>query len=883
MSKNLLIVESPAKAKTIEKYLGKDFKVKSSYGHICDLDKGDKGVVVDKDFELSYVVSPEKKKVVSELKKAVKEAEEVWLATDEDREGEAISWHLCNVLGLNEAETKRIVFREITQPAIKKAIENPRQVDLNLVDAQQARRVLDRLVGFELSELLWKKVKNKLSAGRVQSVAVKLVVEREREIQQFSVESFFKVSAEFTIEDDKTGSTVKATLDQRFDSEEQAMAFLEQSKGSQYSISEIKVKPAKKRPSPPFTTSTLQQEASRKMGFSVSRTMQVAQQLYEAGHITYMRTDSTQLSQTALHALAEAIEEEYGSKYVKTRQYASKKDLAQEAHEAIRPTYAGKNKISGSSEMVRLYDLIRKRTLASQMADAELERTTVRIAGSTIPEYTYTATGEVMKFDGFLKVYLEFIDKDEDQEESGILPPMKKGQAMIAGQIEATERFTRPPARYSEASLVKKLEELGIGRPSTYAPTISKITESSRNYVVKESRDGTTRKYRRLVLTNNDMATKTEEENTGAEKNKLFPTDLGMVVVDFLDQHFKDIMNYKFTANIEEEFDEVAAGKNSWKKLLRDFYFPFHQVVQKTLEQADRATGERILGKDPKSGRTLLVRMSRFGPVAQIGTPEELGKEKPQYASLQPGQSLETITFDEAMRLFVYPKTIGPYNDDVIIMNLGRFGPYLKYKELYVNIPRNVELRSINHETAVAMVKAKEEENMPVTTFRDKPVYRGKGRFGPFLKWGDLFVNIPRKFNPEQLKEEEMHQLIADKVEKESKKYIQAWEEENIQILNGRWGPYIKFGKENLKIDKLEDGNRMTTDQAAELSLDEVKKMIEKQIPDAFSGNKKSSASKVADGKKTARKRTGTTRTKSGTSTPLRKSIKTEPILRKKR
>ena len=651
MPKNLLIVESPAKAKTIEKYLGKDFTVKSSFGHIRDLEKGNNAVEVDNGFKPKYIVSPEKRKVVSDLKSWVSKVDEVWLATDEDREGEAISWHLCKVLGLDEHTTKRIVFREITKPAILHAVSNPRTVDTNLVNAQQARRILDRLVGFELSGILWKKIRGKLSAGRVQSVAVKLVVEREREIIDFNPALYFKLSAVFNV---KTGNgktvELKAESPDRYDSAEAAEAFLKKCIGATFSIKDINVKPLKRKPAAPFTTSTLQQEASRKFGFAVKRTMMVAQRLYEAGHITYMRTDSISLGELAIQSIAQEVEKSFGKEYVKIRRFKTKKVDAQEAHEAIRPTYIVKQNVSGDRDEQRLYELIWKRTIASQMAEAELEKTTVEIGVSTVPDARLQAIGEVLKFEGFLKVYLESKDDDDEEEAKGMLPPLKVGQALDLEELTALERYTRPPARYSEAGLVSKLEELGIGRPSTYAPTITKIMEKERGYVVKENRDGEEKQYLVFTLHNNQINKATKTEMFGAIKNRLYPTDMGMVVSDFLEDYFANIMNYSFTAKIEKRFDDIANGKEVWTKMLQDFYVPFHSMVEKTIETADRPNKERVLGQDPDSGYTLLTRLSRNGPVVQIGTPEELGEEeKPRYANLAPGQSMETIEFDEAI------------------------------------------------------------------------------------------------------------------------------------------------------------------------------------------------------------------------------------------
>lgn len=854
MSKNLLIVESPAKAKTIEKILGKDFTVKSSFGHVRDLEKGNNAVDVAHDFKPKYIVSPEKKKVVSDLKGWVKKVDEVWLATDEDREGEAISWHLCEVLGLDASSTKRIVFREITKPAVQKAVQNPRLVDINLVNAQQARRILDRLVGFELSGILWKKVKGKLSAGRVQSVAVKLLVERERQINAFKATPFFKLVALFDVKNE-TGRIVKlrAESPSRFDSEKDAETFLKACIHAQFQINNIEVKPLKRRPTAPFTTSTLQQEASRKLGFAVKRTMSVAQRLYEAGCITYMRTDSTALSEVALASIAQEIEKNYGKDYLQTRRFKSKNSNAQEAHEAIRPTYINRHEVSTNRDEQRLYELIWKRTIASQMAEAILEKTTVKIGVSTVPDATLNAVGEVLKFDGFLKVYLESKDDDEEEETKGMLPPLKRGQILQLNNMSATERFTRPPARYTEAALVKKLEELGIGRPSTYAPTISKIMEEGRGYVTKESREGVERKYIVLKLASGQISKKQDSEVTGTVKNRLFPSDLGITVSDFLDEHFDKIMDYNFTAGIEKKFDRIATGGQEWTKMLNEFYGPFHATVEDTLENAERATGERILGKDPETGRTLLTRITRNGPVAQIGTQEELEEgEKPKYANLRPGQSIETITAEEALKLFELPRVLGNYMNEEISVGAGRYGPYIKYGEKkFVSIPRTEDPLKISMERAKELINEKEKAEAPVGTYKGLPIQKGKGRFGPFLKWNNLFVNIPRRFDPETIELEQMHELIEAKVQKEANRYIHQWPDEKITVENGRWGPYIKFKKKNVKIPKKDDGTRVTSEEAKDYTLEDVKKLIELEIPDAFAKKKKAAAKKKTTTKKT--------------------------------
>ena len=829
MGKKLLIVESPAKAKTINKYLGEEFIVKSSYGHIRDLDKGAKGIDKENKFKPSYVVSDEKKRVVKELKDTAKTASEVWLATDEDREGEAISWHLCEVLGLDTETTKRIVFREITKPAIKSAVKNPRIVDINLVNAQQARRILDRLVGFELSEVLWRKVKGKLSAGRVQSVAVKLIVEREREINAYDSRAFYKVVALFDVKNEQGKSVeLKAELSRRLETFEEAQNLLESIKSSDFTISDIKVRPTKRKPAAPFTTSTLQQEASRKLYFAVNRTMSAAQKLYEAGHITYMRTDSISLSDLALNNISSEIISEFGERYAKLRRYKNKNANAQEAHEAIRPTNIQNKVVGGDSDMQRLYELIWKRTIASQMADAELEKTTVNI--STDNNEVFQAQGEVLKFDGFLNVYIASDDDDNDNEEEtkSILPPLSVGQKLAMINVQAIERFTRPPARFTEASLVKKLEELGIGRPSTYAPTITKIMEKGRGYVTKESRDGVEREYNILTLSEGEIKNEKATEITGSTSNRLYPSDLGMLVVDFLDEHFKDIMTYSFTADIEDKLDEIARGSENWQEMLEDFYGPFHSSIEKTIEEAQRVKGRRDLGTDPESGFTVLTQMTRFGPVVQIGTREEVGEEgKPKFASLKPGQSLETITYEEAMDLFKLPMDLGEYKGEVISVNTGRYGPYVKFKDKFISLPRGKDPLETTLEEAVTLVEERLRQDAPIATYKGHDVTKGKGRFGPFLKWNELFINIPRRIDPETISQEEIFELIEAKIEKEAKRYIAQWPDEKIALENGRWGPFIRYKKKSYKIGKKEDGERYTPEEAKEkFTLEEIKKIL---------------------------------------------------------
>ena len=845
MSKNLVIVESPAKAKTIEGFLGKDYTVKSSFGHVRDLVKKGYGIDVEKNFTPTYEVQPDKERVIAELKKLCKTAEMVWLASDEDREGEAISWHLFETLGLSKQNTKRIVFHEITKPAILKAIQNPREIDINLVNAQQARRILDRLVGFELSPILWKKIRPSLSAGRVQSVAVRLIVEREREVQSFKSTSAFKVSAVFIVGEK---AVMKAELEARFKTEPEAQEFLEKCKAALFTITSVETKPAKRTPSAPFTTSTLQQEASRKLGFSVSQTMVVAQRLYEAGKITYMRTDSVNLSETALGQAKEAITTNYGEKYHFPRQYKNKSKGAQEAHEAIRPTYIQNTSITGERNEQRLYDLIWKRTIASQMADAELEKTTAKIGISTRPEL-FVAQGEVLKFDGFLKVYMESRDEEEEEnseESDSILPPMKTGDRLTMREIGAQERFSHHPPRYTEASLVKKLEELGLGRPSTYAPTIS--TVQKRNYVEKTDREGSPRNYTTLTLTSAAIKKEVKTENTGAEKNKLFPTDIGMVVNDFLLQYFPDILDFNFTAKVEEEFDEIAEGNMKWTDMLAEFYKPFHATVERTTDHSERASGERALGIDPKSGKPVLVRIGRFGPLAQIGETNEETGEKATFASLRKEQSIETISLEDALDLFKLPHSLGDYKSKEVIIGVGRFGPYVKWGEAYISIPRSEDPVKVDMDRAVALITEKELADAPVAFFNGNPVTKGKGRFGPFIKYGDLFINVPRAYDFENLSQGDIDELVSKKLDKEANRFIQQWPEEKIAIENGRWGPFIRFGKDMLKL-RSDKGERFTPEDLKILALDEVKKMILDQVPNAFDKKGKKGVTKSTEAK----------------------------------
>lgn len=854
MAKNLLIVESPAKAKTIEKILGKDFEVRSCYGHIRDLEKDDMGIDVNNHYQPRYKVPDEKEKVVKELKQMAKKADEVWLASDEDREGESISWHLAEVLGLDPRSTKRIVFHEITAPAIRKAVDNPRLINMNLVNAQQARRVLDRLVGFELSPVLWRKIgmQRSLSAGRVQSVAVRLIVEREREINQFIAESSYKIEAIFKATD-INGKPVqfKAEGPGRLHTTEEASAFLETCKNAKYTVKDIQVKPAKRTPAAPFTTSTLQQEASRKMGYSVSKTMLIAQKLYESGKITYMRTDSIALSETALGDIQNEINKSYGARYHQPRKFKNKNESAQEAHEAIRPTYMSNHTVE-DEECKRLYELIWKRTIASQMSDAAFEKTTAKIEVSTNRE-TLTATGEVMQFDGFLKVYMEGKDEEDEESTEGMLPPIKVNEVLDFQYMNASEKFTKPAARYTEASLVKKLEELGIGRPSTYAPTISTIMK--RNYVEKRDKEGIRRAATILKLTaGNEIEKEIIQENTGAEKGKLFPTDLGMVVTDFLKQHFNKVMDFGFTAKIEAEFDEIAEGNLKWNNMIDGFYKPFHETIEHTLENAERAKGERELGIDAATGKRVIARMGRYGPMVQIGdTSDE--NEKARFAKLKPSQSIETITLEEAMELFSLPRTLGEYEGAELSVNLGRFGPYIKLGEQFISIPKGEDLHEMDLNRAIQLIKEKQEADAPIAFYNELPVTKGKGRFGPFIKWNDLFINIPRAYNYDSLSAQDINELIEKKLEKEANRFIQQWPSEKIAIENGRWGPFIRFQKKMLKLGKLADGTKPTAESLEQISLEEVKKMIEDQLPGAFT---KKTAAKKAAPKKAAAKKTAT-------------------------
>lgn len=816
MIKNLVIVESPAKAKTIEKFLGKDFLVKSSFGHIRDLHGKNLSVDIENGFEPEYVIPADKKKLVTELKKLAKEAETVWLASDEDREGEAISWHLLEALDLKEDKTKRIVFHEITKNAITKAVENPRKIDQNLVDAQQARRILDRLVGYELSPVLWKKVKPSLSAGRVQSVSVRLIVEREREIQNFVSQSAFKVVANFIV-----GGNVnlKAELPKRFSTKNEAEDFLNSCKNAEYVIEGLETKPSKKSPAAPFTTSTLQQEASRKLGFSVLQTMTVAQKLYESGKITYMRTDSVNLSNEAIGAAKKEIVSAFGEEYSQVRKFTTKSKGAQEAHEAIRPTYMNAHSISGEPQQVRLYELIWKRAVASQMSDAKLEKTTVNINITTNKE-KFVAKGEVLIFDGFLKLYIESTDDENQEDDESILPPLKQGEKLQLNDIVASERFSLNPPRYTEASLVRKLEELGIGRPSTYAPTITTIVK--RGYIVKEDREGKERNYTVLTLKNNQVSDKTLKEIYGAEKKKMFPSDIGMIVTDFLVEHFNKVMDYGFTAKVEEQFDEIAEGQKKWNKMIEEFYNPFHKRIEDTMENADRASGERVLGIDPESKKEVIARIGKFGAMIQIGKTDD--EEKPKFASLQPGQSLDNIELKEALELFKFPKTLGTSKGEEVVVAFGRFGPYVKLGNLFVSIPNDEDINSIDLKRALELIALKEQADAPIDTYENLPVQKGKGRFGPFIKWNNMFINVSRKYNFDKLSSADIAELIEDKKKKEIEKFVHNWESEGISVQKARWGRFnLIKGKTKIELPKTTDVESFTLEQA--------KKLIEEKKP----------------------------------------------------
>ena len=829
MAKNLVIVESPAKAKTIQKYLGKDFEVKSSFGHIRDLPKKGMGINLE-NFTPDYEISADKKKVVADLKAASKKAETVWLASDEDREGEAIAWHLAQELKLKSENTKRIVFHEITKNAILKAVENPREIDQNLVNAQQARRVLDRIVGFEMSPVLWKKVKPGLSAGRVQSVAVRLIVEREKEIREFKPVPSYKVEGVFT---NLEKQEISAKLKKDFTKEQDAENFLNQVQNIDFKVLNIDVKPAQRSASAPFTTSTLQQEASNRLGYGVTTTMRVAQRLYEEGYITYMRTDSVNLSQEAINAAKSQILKEFGEEYSQPRNYVTKSASAQEAHEAIRPTDFGVKSI-GDAQLNKLYQLIYKRTLASQMTNAKLEKTVIEIGNPELPQH-FEAQGEVIVFDGFLRAYGIYKSEDEEQEDGDkILPKVNVGEALAYKKITAVEKFSRPVSRFTEAGLVKKLEELGIGRPSTYAPTIQTI--QNREYVDKREIEPKEREIVKLTLTKTGLKKEILAEKFGGDKNKFVPTDIGIVVNDFLTTNFNEILDYGFTAKVEQDFDEIAKGEEKWKDVLKNFYSSFHPKIEDVGENADRATGERLLGQDPKTGKNVYARIGRFGPMVQIG--ETDSDEKPIFASLMATQNIVTITLEEALELFKVPFDLQDYEGKTVTVGVGRFGPYVKWGEVFISLPKGENPLSVDYDRAVAIIEEKKKADAPVASYKGEPVTKGVGRFGPYLKYQDIYINVPKKYDFENLSQKEVEELIEAKLDKEANRYIQQWEKEKISIENGRWGPFIKFKKANFKIPKKQDDTKYTAEELKDISLDQVKKWILEQDKTAFAEKK---------------------------------------------
>lgn len=808
MPKNLVIVESATKAKTIEKILGQDFKVVSCVGHISDLPVKELGVDVENDFKPKYIIPTEKKPVIKDLKKYVSESDKVWLASDEDREGEAIAWHLYENLNLTNKDYDRIVFHEITKNAILNALDSPREINYNLVNAQQARRVLDRLVGYELSPVLWRKVKTGLSAGRVQSVSVRLIVEKEREIKNFLTNSTYKSIGTFK---NSSGVNLKAELNNKFDSTEEVKAFLQKNINSTYTVSDVEKKPAKKSPTPPFTTSTLQQEASRKLGFGVTRTMSTAQKLYEAGLITYMRTDSVNISEEAKSSILSKIESKYGDSYVNLRNYKNKNKSAQEAHEAVRPTDISVEDISSDYDQQRLYQLIWRRTISSQMSDAQIERTVVNIDSKSFDEI-FIARGEVIKFDGFLRVYNEGTD-DEIQEEKDTLPQLNVNENLDLINIISRESFSRPPSRYTEASLVKKLEELGIGRPATYATTISTI--QNRGYVSKGDNEGQERTYKSIELKNGDIIESTSTEKTGSNKGKLVPTDIGMIVNDFLVDNFNNILDYGFTAEVEKSFDKIAEGNQNWTDIIKQFYTDFHTNVNIVKDTAERQSGEKILGDDPVSGRVVKVRLGKFGPIAQIGTVDD--EDKPIFASLTTEQQLDTITLDEALELFKFPKEIGTYKGEIVTINNGRYGPYLKYSSKSISIPKEIDPHSVDIDSAIPLIDEKLKADEPIHLYNDLPVTKGKGRFGPFIKWNEMFINVNKTYDFDNLTIDNIEELIEIKLKKEKEKLIAEWVDEGIKLEKGRWGrSVISMGKKKIEIPKEIDPKTITLDIAKE-------------------------------------------------------------------
>ena len=806
MPKNLVIVESATKAKTIEKILGQDFKVVSCVGHISDLPVKELGVDVKNDFKPKYVIPTEKKPIIRDLKKFVKDSDKVWLASDEDREGEAIAWHLYENLDLANKDYERIVFHEITKNAILNALESPRDINFNLVNAQQARRVLDRLVGYELSPVLWRKVKAGLSAGRVQSVSVRLIVEKEREIKNFTSKSSYKLIGVF---ENEAGVKLKAELNEKYFSIQEVKQFLEKNYNSVFNVTSVDQKPAKKSPTPPFTTSTLQQEASRKLGFGVTRTMSTAQKLYEAGLITYMRTDSVTISNDAKTSIVQKIESKYGEDYVNTRDYKNKNKSAQEAHEAVRPTDINVEEITSDYDQQRLYQLIWKRTISSQMSDAQIERTVVNINSQSYSQF-FVAKGEVIKFDGFLRVYNEGTD-DEIEEEKGVLPVLTIDENLNLLSISSRESFSRPPSRYTEASLVKKLEELGIGRPATYATTISTI--QNRGYIAKGVNEGTDRNYNFIEFSQSGIKETQLKEKTGSNKGKLVPTDIGMIVNDFLVDNFNNILDYGFTAEVEKNFDKIATGDQDWTDIIKQFYNDFHENVNEVKDNAERQSGEKILGSDPVSGRVVKVRLGKFGPIAQIGTIDE--EEKPLFASLTKDQQLDTISLEEALELFKFPKEIGNYKDEIVTVNNGRYGPYIKFSTKSISIPNGIDPHSVDINLAIELIDEKLKSEEPIHMYDDKPVTKGKGRFGPFIKWNDMFINVNKTYDFDNLAISEIEELIELKIKKEKEKLISEWTDEGIKVEKGRWGrSIISMGKKKVEIPKEIDPKTITLDIA---------------------------------------------------------------------
>ncbi len=810
MADNLVIVESPAKAKTIEKYLGDQYMVTSSFGHISDLPSKNLGIDVDNNFEPKYEVSTDKKTIVKNLKDLVKKSKTIWLASDEDREGEAIAWHLFRTLKLNADNTKRIVFNEITKTAITNAINNPRSINYNLVDAQQARRVLDRIVGYELSPVLWRKVKGGLSAGRVQSVAVRLLVEKEREIRNYISVSSFRVEAIFK---NSNGKEFIARLANEYDSREEAVDFLRKLSGANFNVSEIQKKPTKKSAPAPFTTSTLQQEASRKLSFPVSKTMSVAQRLYESGHITYMRTDSVNLSNLAIEEAKKQVLRVFGESYSNPKNFSTKSKSAQQAHEAVRPTnFSMSVDDIKDYDQKRLYNLILNRTLASQMKPAELEKTNIKISNSKGSEI-FAASGEVIKFDGYLKLY-QVSKEDERNDNHGILPGFSDNDVLELCEIFAQQKFSRPPFRYSEASLVKKLEELGIGRPSTYAPTISTI--QNRGYVEKGSSEAKSREVLKITSFSGDISENILSEKYGSDKGKLVPTDIGMIVTDFLTNHFEYIMDYNFTAKVEQDFDSIADGKKDWTEMMKKFYGNFHPVVEDVQQNASRQSGKRVLGTHPENNKEVSVRLGKFGPMVQIGTVED--DEKPKFASLSQDFQIESVTLDEALSLFQLPRSLGEYKGEELISNNGRYGPYIKFGKKFISISNGKSPTTISLEDAISLVEEKIKADAPIHTYEGKDVQKGKGRFGPYIKWDNIFINVNKKYDWDNLSSEEIEEIIEDKKQKEKEKVIHNWEEEGIRVEKGRWGKfYLMKNKKKILIDKNLDVKAMNLDEAKEI------------------------------------------------------------------